>query len=86
MKQNIRELCSESIKLTEQIDEIAARRLFMCPFINRNYTEEDERCLINDESRALRDQQFVLLEKVQKTLEEYRDHIEKRIAYELTHQ
>lgn len=86
MKQYIRELCSESIKLTEQIDGIAARRLFMCPFINGNHTEEDERCLLNDEGKALRDQQFVLLEKVQKTLEEYRDHIEKRIAYELTHQ
>lgn len=86
MKQYIRELCSESIKLTEQIDGIAARRLFMCPFINGNHTEEDERCLLNDERKALRDQQFVLLEKVQKTLEEYRDHIEKRIAYELTHQ
>lgn len=86
MKQHIRELCSESIKLTEQIDGIAARRLFMCPFINGNHTEEDERCLLNDERKALRDQQFVLLEKVQKTLEEYRDHIEKRIAYELTHQ
>lgn len=86
MTQHIRELCSESIKLTEQIDGIAARRLFMCPFINGNHTEEDERCLLNDERKALRDQQFVLLEKVQKTLEEYRDHIEKRIAYELTHQ
>jgi hypothetical protein len=86
MTQHIRELCSESIKLTEQIDGIAARRLFMCPFLNGNHTEEDERCLLNDERKALRDQQFVLLEKVQKTLEEYRDHIEKRIAYELTHQ
>ena len=86
MKQYIRDLCSESIKLTEQIDGIAARMLFMCPLIKREYTEEGEKCLLDDERKALRDQQFVLLEKVQKTLEEYRDHIEKRIAYELTHQ